>query len=91
MTSASPSQFLTASEFARAATISLATVRRRIKDGTLPFWQPGGSRTAMRIPRTALDAIEATAPPSRDAIPESQFTKPTARSSQPHWMRRGTK
>lgn len=75
-------EFLTPAEFAVAAGLSLATVRRRIREGSLPVFQPGGKRTAVRIPRSALLTPHPTLPGTADG--GSRRVK----SSTPHWLRR---
>ena len=89
MTADSSSQLLSPIKFAAAAGLSLATVRRRIKDGTLPAWQPGGHRTALRIPCTALD-LDSTQSATRSS--QENTTAPKKRSScvRPQWMTKHT-
>ncbi len=81
-------EFLTPAEFARLAVLSLATVRRRISDGSLPVFQPGGKRTAMRIPRSALTATPSSLATSNSAAhtPAAQISNPLRR--RPNWTRR---
>lgn len=54
-------RYLTIEEFARRSGLSTSTVRRRKKDGSLPFCQPGGSRHRVVIPEDALDRIQSDA------------------------------
>lgn len=49
--------FLTPTEFANKSRLSIATVRRRLKDGSLVSFQPGGSGTAIRIPASELKRL----------------------------------
>ncbi len=46
--------FLSPAEFAEWSGLSEATVRRRIKDGTIESVQPGGFRTRVLIPVDAF-------------------------------------
>ena len=46
--------FLSPQEFAALSGLSIATVRRRIRDGQLPVFQPGGRRTRTLIPAEVL-------------------------------------
>lgn len=50
----SSAKFLTIRQFSLASPLSEATIRRRIRDGSLPFVQPGGKRTKILIPADAL-------------------------------------
>jgi len=54
--SISGKQFFTLSEFVNAlgGAISESTVRRRIKDQTIPYVQPGGKSTKILIPASVL-------------------------------------
>ena len=52
---ATAKEYLSPAEFAALSTLSEATVRRRIKDGSIPTYQPGGHRTRILIPRDALE------------------------------------
>lgn len=80
-----PSEWLSPQDFAQLAGLSLSTVRRRIHDGTLPHWQPGGKRTAVRIPRGALsvsppDSSSASALSPTNAPPKSRT------GQRPRWL-----
>lgn len=55
--------YLSPIEFARLSGLALSTVRRRIKDGSIKVWQPGGPGTAVRIARTELSMHESTRAP----------------------------
>jgi len=50
-------RYLSPLEFCQLSGLSLATVHRYVKDGKLPFCQPGGHRTRILIPADALDAL----------------------------------
>lgn len=47
--------YLSPAEFAALSPLSESTVRRRIKDGSIPTFQPGGPGTRILIPRDALE------------------------------------
>jgi excisionase family DNA binding protein len=56
--------FLTIPETAAELRVSPATVRRRIKAGELPAYQPGGPGSAVRIERSVLDDLQRESPRS---------------------------
>jgi excisionase family DNA binding protein len=79
----SQSEYLTPAQFAQRAGLSLATVRRRIRDGSLPTYQPGGPRTAIRVPASALRSG-----PSNFGPPEQTRPKQLRHArTTPHWTR----
>lgn len=47
--------FLTVQAFARRTGLSVKSVWRRIRDGSVPVYQPGGRGTSVRIPGYALE------------------------------------
>jgi hypothetical protein len=49
--------YVSASELAAAAALSLATVWRLKRAGRIPFHQPGGDRHAVRFPRDAIERL----------------------------------
>ena len=55
-------QFLSPEEFSRLCGLSLATIRRYVSTGKLPFRQPGGPRSRILIPVNALAMILAEEP-----------------------------
>jgi excisionase family DNA binding protein len=57
-------EYVDMQEFARITGVSLTTVRRWVKGRKIVFWQPGGARTRVIIPRNALElsSLEAPAP-----------------------------
>ncbi|QDU61031.1 Helix-turn-helix domain protein [Planctomycetes bacterium Pan216] len=74
-------RYLSPAEFAKLFRLSLSTVRRRIKDGSLPAIQPGGKRKHWRIDvvqfRSSVNSVE----PVNDQHQQSIETKqPTPRS-----------
>lgn len=52
--SESNQEYVSPIEFGKIAGLSLATVRRYVKEGRLPSLQPGGKRCRVLIPRSAL-------------------------------------
>lgn len=58
---------LTVKEFSRRSGCSVATVWRRIKDGSLRHKQLGGPRHRVFIPRDALEPSQPT-PPTDDPL-----------------------
>jgi excisionase family DNA binding protein len=54
MTTAAHTRLLTVAEAALALRCSAPTIRRRIREGSLPVIQLGGAGHAIRIPRDAL-------------------------------------
>jgi excisionase family DNA binding protein len=48
-------QFCSVDEFARLTSLSTITVRRRLRDGSIPSVQPGGRGCRILIPVTALE------------------------------------
>ncbi len=52
---------LPVNEFARWSSLSISTIRRRIRDGSLPAWQPGGPGTRLLIPVTCLPSFQVAA------------------------------
>lgn len=52
-----PRTHVSVEEFARLSGLSPKTIRRRLDDGSLPKFQPGGPRTRVTIPLAALQAV----------------------------------
>ena len=95
-TTASHGPYLTIPEFARHTTLSESTVRRRIREGTIPVHQPGGKRHRILIDRNAL-RYASSSPTDADCPPAEKFGTANRRSSQtvgqvplrgprPQWM-----
>ncbi|WP_166822553.1 helix-turn-helix domain-containing protein [Thalassoroseus pseudoceratinae] len=57
-------EYLSPAEFARRSGLSEPTVRRYVKNGKLPSYQPGGHRCRISIPASALRATVPSAPAS---------------------------
>jgi len=50
-------EFLSIPQFAALSQLSMSTIRRRLRDGSIPFSQPGGKRTKILIPQKALTEL----------------------------------
>jgi hypothetical protein len=50
-------EHLSPKQFSRLGGLSLATVHRYLRQGFLPFLQPGGRRHRILIPRQALELL----------------------------------
>ena len=82
---AAPCEYLSPDEFARTTGLSPSTVRRRLIDGALPYLQPGGPRSRVLIPRTALVIAEPLSPnPARS---RQEVIRPRS-GPRPHWQKR---
>jgi excisionase family DNA binding protein len=78
--------YLTYEELSGLTGISQSTLRRRVKDGTLPFFQPGGRRTRVVFPADAVERIIRAIPlPPEVDLPPSPKT--THRGPAPKWLR----
>lgn len=75
-------ELLTVSEFVRVSGLSRATVFRRIRDGAIPIWQPGGHRTALRIPANVL--VVRQIPEADDSTARNATA--SKRGRRPEWM-----
>ena len=51
-------QYVSLKEFSAISRLSVSTLRRRIKDGSLPFRQLGGRRCRLLIPSNALELVD---------------------------------
>ena len=56
MPTGEPRRFFSIAEFAELSGLSISTVRRRLRDGSLPIVQPGGPRTRVLVPADVLKA-----------------------------------
>jgi excisionase family DNA binding protein len=50
-------QYLSVAQLSKLSGISEVTLRRRIKDGSIPAIQPGGPRTRLVVRRDVLDLL----------------------------------
>ena len=74
--------------------LSVTTLRRRTKDGSLPAIQPGGPRTRLLLRRDVLDTLGQVITPADLALTSAAMKpqQPPATSSSlpgplPHWQR----
>jgi excisionase family DNA binding protein len=90
-------RYVSPEEFSQFTGLSLATVRRYLKDGKLTFLQPGGRRGRILIPVDALvgpppDVSGATpvSEPAAGSLPPGGSQTKTARipGPSPRWTRR---
>lgn len=89
--------YLSVEEFSVASSLSVSTVRRRIKDGTLLAFQPGGRKSRLLIPRDALvrpaeasSQLPASKEPAQTPHIAPPATSPSLAGPPPGWMRRST-
>lgn len=82
--------YLTLQEFSERTGLSLATVRRRIKDGSLPVWQPGGHRTAIRIPESVLLPLQRNTAATSPQSESSGLDRPSRQIRRPRWQQSHT-
>jgi hypothetical protein len=69
--------------------LSYATISRRLEDGSLPKFQPGGENTAVRVPIDALTKLTPPRPPEDKPLPAEHAVDPQPRTPrkgpQPKW------
>lgn len=82
-------QFLSPHEYGRLAGLSIATVRRYLKGGRLPFAQPGGPRGRILIPLAAVTLTVSDPAPSalRGGRAESSTQTVPLPGPTPRWLR----
>ena len=81
--------FLTIEELSQHLPLSIKTIRRRIRDGSIPAIQPGGKGTKILIPLEWLNqqsAVSQESPPQQTSISGSTQRKIISGSS-PQWMK----
>lgn len=76
-------RYLTYEELSALTGLSLSTLRRRVLDGTIPFFQPGGPRTRVVFPADVVDRLMEPAAP----LPQPLPPKTQRRGPQPKWQR----
>lgn len=89
-------QFYTIHEFSGLKSLSVSTVRRRIKDRSIPFEQPGGRGKKILIPAWALQPSLPIPEPSLRAEKPIEYLEaaavipePRTRSGpEPKWRKR---
>jgi hypothetical protein len=82
-TNAKKTEFLTIADFARLSTLSESTVRRRIQDGSLQYFQPGGPRTRVFLSADALSASREEMGTEQAAEPLPDWQKASSEKTQP--------
>ena len=92
---ATNSRFLTLKEFARLAGISESTVRRRVRDGSLPVVQLGGKNKKLLFPIDALDRVNIPTTPTEDndsvdslSLSSSRTQADDSAGSRPRWTQK---
>jgi len=88
-------QFISVTEYAANMGISLPTARRQLKAGKIPFIQPGGKRSVIRIPRKVLEipsTVSLPTPPASSSptsgispVAITTATAATAKKTRAHW------
>ena len=88
-------QFLTLKEFAQQARISESTIRRRVRDGSLPVVQLGGKNKKLLFPIDALDRVNTPVTPAEDnaSVEPSSLLAPGTQTdnpagSRPRWTQK---
>jgi excisionase family DNA binding protein len=79
-------QFVDIPEFSKRTGLSDSTIRRRIRDGSLQSWQPGGPRTRLLLPLAQMDAPSENLAP-RPANPSARSQPERLSGPQPRWKR----
>lgn len=83
--------YITIEQFCNRTSLSESTVRRRIRDGHLSHWQPGGPKTLILIPIDCLPSF-ANAPLSSPMLKSPVMTKDpnteTISGPEPSWKKR---
>jgi excisionase family DNA binding protein len=75
--------YISPHEFVAKSGLSLATVRRYVRDGRLPSKQPGGRRCRVLIPRSALEQFTALKPVSGPTKPNPSAPTAAMHSNKP--------
>ena len=86
-------EYLTFSQFLAQWVGSAKTLRRRLKDGSIPYYQPGGPGTLIAIPRSAL-GTPTSPPPERgnqQTTTSTNTTEAQIPGPKPRWRKRHAK
>jgi excisionase family DNA binding protein len=88
---------LSYAELSKRTGISVPTLRRRVDEGKLPFFQPGGPRTRIVFPADVVEQLThvqptLAEPPPEPSTPSTTPESPTPatpkrRGPQPKWRR----
>jgi hypothetical protein len=73
-------QFLKIREFSRISGLSVSTIRRRVRDGSIPAIQPGGAGKVILFARDALER-QSSPPTSGENTPTPKKILPGRRPS----------
>lgn len=86
----SQSEYLNIEEFCQLVPLSESTVRRRIRAGDIPSWQPGGTGTRILIPVSCLESFEKL-PAAKPALEQASQPSPKPIAGpRPRWMQSET-
>jgi excisionase family DNA binding protein len=81
--------YLSYEELSAATGISTSTLRRRVRDGQLPFFQPGGHRTRVVFPADVVERLLQMS--TKPSTPSSELQPPPPTVIQygprPKWLR----
>ena len=86
-----PEEYLTFSEFLALWVGSEKTLRRRLKDGSIPKYQPGGPGTLIAIPRSALRSLANAKPNSDGQKTSTQIQEAQIPGPKPRWRKTNAK
>jgi hypothetical protein len=84
-----PTKHLSVKEFSATRGLSASTIWRYIRDGKLPFSQPGGPGHRVTIPEDAL-LPHAAIPAAETQTTRSSPTSNHLSGPKPAWMRAGS-
>lgn len=93
VTDTSQKTYLSIEEFSECTGLSPSTIRRRIADGKIPIWQPGGTGTRLLILNDFLNRESSQInPESREATaPVSRKSREKLAGPVPKWRQKQTK
>src|ERR1043165_4231033 len=79
--------YLTYEELSELTGLSLSTLRRRVKDGSLPCFQSGGPRTRVIFAANVIDLLIQSTPADLEANCETPQPQPKPLGPRPKWQR----
>ena len=79
-------KYLTIQEFSGICSLSVSTLRRRVLQGTIAFFQPGGPGTLLLFPCDALERSAREQPPSLSKFDELNPTPKRLPGRRPAWV-----
>src|SRR5262245_20109401 len=68
-------KYLSIEEYSLHCGLSIPTIRRRVRDGSIPSMQPGGARHKILIPIDALKSPDTPAPGPSVSVPPTASSK----------------